>query len=219
MDLTVGTGPQYLVSKERLKDIVLGATAFPEDPAPKEIEQEIPLQSANEVEVTSNPMLQDISQKDTGRVPKYRQAKCEIREVNDPEMGQCLEIELIREGEVWDMEHEYVALKLKTPVKTTAKNAGIWIKGNGSWGNVDITKAQGWGPWATNTNLHMQWSGNQTLNFDGWNFIRYPYYDWSHKENNAVTGLVIALPRKALAGTEMQPVENLKVRIKKIILF
>ncbi len=135
-------------------------------------------------------------------------------------MGKCLEIELTPEGDIWDLVFEYITLKLKQPVKTDAKNAGIWIKGNGSWGRVDLLKSQPWGPWATNGNLQMNWRALQSLNFDGWNFIRYPYYDWVHgSKNNSVTGLELTMPRKALVGTDMQPVENLKVRIKKIVLF
>lgn len=103
---------------------------------------------------------------------------------------------------------------------TDAKNAKLWIKKNGSWGHMDILKSQSWGPWANNGNLHMAWPGLQTLNFDGWNFLRYPYYDWIREsKNNAVTGLEIAMPRKTIVGTDMQPVENLKVRIKKMVLF
>lgn len=217
--LNAATAVQYLVSKEPLQAVQPGATAFPDDPAPKEIIQEIPLNSLAAVEIIPRPDVEETSRKNAKAIPKLRQGKFKIREVEDPEMGACLELELIPEGDRWDFEHEYMALKLKEPVKTDAKNAGVWIKGNGSWGAVNLSKSQSWGPWATNGNLNMGWSANQTLNFDGWNFISYPYYDWVRPINNSVTGLVITLPRKALVGTEMQPVQNPTVRIKKIVLY
>lgn len=220
MSLVAGTSVQYIVSKEKLKSVELGATRFPQDAPPKEVLREILLDSLAQVEIMDYPAIEESSRRQPDNIPQKRQGKFEIREVEDPEMGRCLEVELIPEGELrWSLEHEYVVLKLKTPVKTDAKNAGLWIKGNGSWGAVDILKSQSWGPWATNGNLNMVWSGGQTLNFDGWNFIRYPYYDWIRKNDNIVQGVIIFLPRKALVGTEMQPVENLKVRIKKVVLF
>ncbi len=214
------TGVRYFVSKEQLKSVELGSTRFPDDLPPKESLQEIPLDSLAKVEIIDFPTIGEQSRLRPENIPQKRQGKFEIREVEDPEMGACLEIELIPEKELrWDMEHEYVALKLKSPVTTKAKNAGIWIKGNGSWGDVDLWKTQSWGPWATNGNLHIRWPGEQTMNFEGWNFVRYPYYDWIREINNSVQGLILTFPRKALVGTDMQPVENLKVRIKKIVLF
>jgi len=114
-----------------------------------------------------------------------------------------------------------VTLHLREPVTTKAQNAGIWIKGNGSWGAVDILK-NGWGPWADNGNLNMSWSGDATMNFDGWNFISYPYYDWIRDKPDRATkvnGLRITFPRTTLAGTERVPIENQKIRIKRIELF
>lgn len=219
VNFQAGTGVYYLVSKDRLQSVHAGASAFPDDPVPEKVLKEIPLDSLDQIEMFARPSLEQASSRPE-MLPKYRQGKFEVREVEDPEMGKCLEIELLPQGEIWDMEHEYISLKLKQPVKTDAKNSGLWIKGNGSWGRVDILKTQGWGPWATNGNLQMNWRGLQTLNFDGWNFIRYPYYDWIRgSDNNSVTGVEIAIPRKVLVGTEMQPVENLKVRIKKMVLF
>lgn len=219
VDFTAGTGVSYLTSKDQLQSIHAGATAFPEDPVPREVKTEIPLDSLDAIEVFSRNGLEE-SSKQPVFIPKYRRGKFEVREVEDEEMGKCLEIELLPEGEIWDMTHEYISLKLRKPVPTDADNAGLWIKGNGSWGRVDILKSQATGPWATNANLHMNWSGLQTLNFDGWNFLRYPYYDWIRgSKENSVTGLEIAIPRKTIVGTDMQPVKSLKVRIKKIVLF
>ncbi len=219
LELKAGTAVQYLVSSDRLTSITAGVSAFPDDPMPEKVLAEIPLDSLEVVEAFYDPKPEAISRGYPPSLPHRRQGKFEVREVEDPEMGQCLEVELIPEGERWEMEHEYITLRLKTPVETDAKNAGIWIKGNGSWGEINIEKTQPWGPWATNGNLNMNWSGNQMLNFDGWNFLHYPYYDWIREINNSITGIQLTLPRKTIVGTEMQPVESLKVRIKKIVLF
>ena len=181
--------------------------------------QIIPLESLDAIRIVSNPKLEANSKSRLENFPHNQEGKFEIREVEDPDMGKCLEIELMPEGKVWEMTQEYVTLKLVNPIPTTAKSAGVWIKGNGSWGSVHIDKKQGWGPWATNSNRFFNWPSVGMMNFDGWNFIRYPYYDWVRKNDNAIQGLTITVPRSAVVGTEMTPVENLKVRIKSIVLF
>lgn len=61
------------------------------------------------------------------------------------------------------------------------------------------------------------------MNFDGWNFIKYPYYDWVRTNGiyatTIVSGLRITFPRTTLVGTERAPITKQKVRIKNIILF
>ena len=218
-DLTAETSVHYLVSNERIQAVKAGASRFPEDVPPAKVQQEIVFKSLSDVEIAPNAWLETISRQRPENLPHRRQGKAEIREVVDEEMGPCLEVELVPEGEQWAMEQSYVHLKLAHPVPTKAGNAGLWIKGNGSWGAVDISNTQGWGPWATNGNLHMRWSAEQKMNFEGWNFINYPYYDWIRKSDNSVTGLTLTLPRQVLVGTEMEPVKTLKVRIKKMVLY
>ena len=213
------TAVHYLISNERIQAVKVGASRFPEEVPPAEVKQEIAFESRSDLEIAPLPWLEAGSRQRPDALPHLREGKAEIREVAEEEMGACLEVELIPEGEQWAMEQNYVYLKLPHPIPTKAGNAGIWIKGNGSWGAVDIAKTRSWGPWATNGNLHMRWPAEQTMNFEGWNFINYPYYDWIRKTDNSVTGLILTLPRQVLVGTEMQPVENLKVRIKKMVLY
>ncbi len=210
---------QYLTSPDQIQSASAGTSAFPEDPRPPEkVETTIPLENLSEVAIVSNP----------GKTKKYflREGEFELREVEDPEMGRCLELELKPHAPLkWDMEEEYVFLKLKNPVLTHAKNAGVWVKGNGSWGKIDIEKSRPWGPWADNGNLHFNWPSIGKLNFDGWNFITFPYYDWAREggsdleTKNTVEGLFITMPRKTIHGVETMPVENLKIRLKSILLF
>ncbi len=220
LELTAGTAVHYLRSKDPVKNVVAGVAAFPEDPRPpKEVETTIPLESLSEISIISNK----------GREKKYflREGEFELREVDDLEMGKCLELELKPKTPLkWDMEEEYAYLKLTHPVATTAKNAGIWVKGNGSWGQVDIWKSRSWGPWADNGNLHYNWPAQGKLNFDGWNFITFPYYDWVNEiqegtpaMKNTVEGLFLTIPRKTIVGVKTVPVENLKIRFKGMTLF
>ena len=216
---TAGTAVQYLSSKEQISGVTAGASTFPEDPRPPtEVETTIPLESMAEVMIVP----------DKSKEGKYfrREGDFELREVEDPEMGKCLELELKTTTPLkWDMEKEYVYLKLKQPVATKAKNVGLWVKGNGSWARIDILKSRPWGPWADNKNLHFNWPAIGSLNFDGWNFITYPYYDWVREKNessvnaNAVQGIYFNTTRKAILGVETVPIENLKIRFKSILLF
>jgi len=210
---------QYLRSANQLQSATAGASSFPGDPGPPEnVETVIPLESLTDISIVSNP----------GKTNEYflREGEFELREVEDPEMGKCLEIELMPTVPLkWDMEKEYVYLHLTTPVPTTAKNAGIWVKGNGGWGDIDIIKTRPWGPWADNSNLHFNWPSIGKLNFDGWNFITFPYYDWVREDGpsaataNTVKGIYLTVPRKVIHGVETVPVGNLKIRIKSILLF
>jgi hypothetical protein len=71
----------------------------------------------------------------------------------------------------------------------------------------------------TNADLQIRCPGDATMNFDGWNFISYPATAGAKESSNNVLGLTISMPRQTLYGTEMAPVENLKIRIKNILLF
>lgn len=221
VQIKAGTGVQYLVSKEKALSITAGAASYPEDKMPAAPETVIPLESLSDISIVS-----DKSKENRRSLVHLYEGDFTLTEVDDPEMGKCLELELKSNRQmVWDNEHDYVYLKLPHPLRTTAKNAGILIKGNGSWGRVDIWKTRAWGPWADNGNLQISWPGKATLNFDGWNFITYPYYDWAKEKQeglgtrNEVLGIYLSMPKKAMDGTELVPVPNLKIRIKSIVLF
>jgi hypothetical protein len=216
--LRVGTAVQYLASSTQLVANTLGASAFPLDAAnvPKQPQQTIALESLNDIGLVSDPYRANRTANAVWQ--KQIEGQAEIREVSDPEMGQCLEIELKPQGELRLGDEEYLTLQLKQPVATTAQNVGVWIKGNGSWGEVDVMGKTM--PWTTNHNLDAKWRGDLTVNFDGWNFLSFPDATASGEAKpNAVTGLRITLPRTTLVGTEMVAVPSLKFRIKSIVLF
>lgn len=220
VSLQASPAAQYVVSKSRVLSVRAGAAAFPDDAVPAKPEQVVPLESLSEVSIVSDKAAETFSRARPDILPQLREGGFELREVEDSTMGKCLEIELKPTLALrWPLEHEYVTLKLKTPVSSNAKRAGVWIKGNGSWGAVDICKTASGGPWMTNADLQVRWPGDATMNFDGWNFISYPANAGAKDSPNNVLGLTISMPRQTLYGTEMAPVENLKIRIKSIVLF
>jgi hypothetical protein len=223
-DVALDASPsaQYLVSKTRIISASAGKSTFAADKAnvPEKTLQTIPLESLNTINIVSDKGRERATS--LRGLNKMLEGNFEIREVEDAEMGKCVEVELKPGRELRLGETEYATLKLAKPITTTAKNAGVWIKGNGSWGDVDILKNHR-GPWADNSNLHMKWPGDASLNFDGWNFIKYPYYDWTHTTGiyatTIISGLRITFPRDTLVGNERVPVENQKIRVKSIELF
>lgn len=213
---------QYVVSKTPVQSAAVGASSFPDDLAkvPEKPLQTVEFDSLDVISNVPDPAMENAyAKRDLG---KLVQGDFEIREVDDPEMGKCLEVELKPGKDIRLDQTEFANLILQHPLTTKAKNAGIWIKGNGGWGEVDIIKNH-WGPWADNQNLHMNWPGEATLNFEGWNFIIYPYYDWARTtgtySSTIVKGLRIKFPQTTLVGTERVPVKNQKVRIKKMVFF
>ena len=216
------TAPQYLVAKNRVQSVTAGKAEFPQDtgkaPAEAPNVTVIPLEEMDAVSIIQDTRLATASRANPTMLPHKREGEFKIREVVDEQMGKCLEVELIPNGDLWPMEHEYVVLKLNLPIEANARNAGIWIKGNGSWGEVEINTKEA-PPWASNRNGHFRNMGNGTLNFDGWNFIHFPYYNWLANQDVRVDRITITMPRKAIVGADMEPVPSLKIRIKSIVLF
>lgn len=145
--------------------------------------------------------------------------KVSIKNVIDEEMGECVEIELDTSEALSWHEVEFFDLQFKEPISTRGKSARVIVKGNGSWGSIDLLKS-GWGPWADNKNLNLNWSGDATMNFDGWGAVDFPYYDWVRGANpnrtKKVTGIRIAMPRTTLVGTERKNITNQKIRVKQL---
>jgi hypothetical protein len=217
--LNASTSVQYLASKTKLVAATVGKSAFPEDQAhiPAQPLQTIPLEKADALVTVADAKLE--GKVDIGYISLRRmtQGEVELRTVEDSEMGQCLEIELKpKSGMTW-RDVQYLTLNLPAPLVTKAKNAGLWIKGNGSWAMVDVLTEKE-APWRGNHRMDTSWLGDATLNFDGWNFIPYPAR-LPNSDDATVTGLRLVLPHTTLAGIERVPVENQKIRIKSIVLF
>jgi hypothetical protein len=212
--LKANTAPQYLVSKTQLASVAAGASTFPQDKAkvPAKPQQVIAMESA-----ASLAIVPDAGTARQGEGwARHLSGPADLREVDDAEMGKCLEVELKPVGELRLGDVEYVTLRFSQPIPVTTQNAGIWIKGNGSWGEVDLTGARL--PWKGNGNLDTRWRGDLTTNFDGWNFLAFPGGKRPDKPMS-LTGLRLTLPRETLVGPEMTAVPTLKIRLKRVVLF
>ena len=110
----------------------------------------------------------------------------ELRAVEDPEMGRCLELELPDDGQSVCAPHvRYNALMLKKPIpiRGAFKSLGCTVKGNSGWGEVYyiLEDAQGRRSVSCDTGAQgkLDTEGKSVLDFTGWNFLRFPLKDGS----------------------------------------
>jgi hypothetical protein len=221
VSVTAGTGVRYLTSATQLKSVTLGASAFPQVEVPKNPVTTIALESATQLTPVDNPYFEGASRRDPfWWMPQYKQGKFNVTEVVDPEMGKCLEIELVPEGNIRDIDVEYRYFKFPQPIPIEAGNAGIWVKGNGGSGQVELWTGGG-SPWPTRTMIHYGWPGIGTTNFDGWNMMQQPHFDWkwTPEAKTQIMGLYVDIPRKNLVGTELEPAKSLKIRVKSALVY
>jgi hypothetical protein len=218
LNLTVTTAPQYLTSPSRLNEVAGGAAAFPEDAPPKD------LFIVNKMDKAADWTIDNAASYDRGgdALPRRKQGAFELREVNDAEMGPCLELELKPDTKLDDLTEEYVFLKLNQPLTGPGPydNAGIWVKGNGGWGEVQFVAQSEKRSFLAGNIYYQSWSGQNALSFEGWNFLRYPLdHDQRWNGQGTITGLLITMPRKTLHLTELKTVPELKIRLKGVSMF
>ncbi|MCM8768318.1 MAG: hypothetical protein NC911_01330 [Candidatus Omnitrophica bacterium] len=152
-----------------------------------------------------------------------------LRQVNDPEKGPCLELELQKTEELPALVAEYTAIKLKKPIEVPGKphTIGVWVKGNSSWSKIIFEIEDGEGRlWRSSGGYH-DWAGDLTVNFDGWRFLRFfidserspiknvsPGRQWESNGGGAwppsypikISGLYVLMKRKAIDPVEMREV-------------
>lgn len=220
IELNVTSAPQYVVTSNRMESIVPGKASFPEDPAPKQpFIVDAMNKAANWTVTTAEPAWMDQSR----NIPHTTPGNFTLREVNDDEVGPCLELELKPKTLTWAGQQEFVMLKLNTPVTGPGpyKNAGFWVKGNGGWGEIKIQVQADKTAFPTPAFYSFEaWSGKSSVSFDGWNFMSYPVgTDARWTPQGTVTGLIITMPQNMLHLTEMQKVPSLKLRFKGLSVY
>ncbi|MCX7704664.1 MAG: hypothetical protein N2115_00185 [bacterium] len=176
-----GTSVKYIVSESPVKEIVAGKRQFEENKGFVKPTVVNSMESISEWEL--------IKEKDNrleapkkGHTPLRTLGNYTIKEVVDAEMGRCLELELIPEGNVPEIMNEYALLKLKKPVNVVGKptTIGVWVKGNSSWARVmwEIEDAEGKTLLSCGTDGWgcdiLDWPGTISINFDGWCFLQFP---------------------------------------------
>lgn len=218
--LEVSTAPQYVVTSSRMASVVTGKAAFPEDRAPEKPFIVDPMnKSANWTVTTDEPKWMEQNK----NIPHTTAGNFTLTEVNDEEMGACLELELKPKTLRWELEQEFVTLKLKTPVVGAGpyKNAGFWVKGNGGWGEVKLMVQADKTAFPTpGFYSYEAWTGASSISFDGWNFMNFAVgQDERWTPQGTVTGLIITMPQHKLHLTEMQKVPSLKLRLKGLAVY
>ena len=180
-----GTKPVYVTAAAKAETIAAGKRTFPDDavPAGATVTVANSMSNAGDWEVAGDVDPRIDNPGKHGDYPPFRQpGEYRLRPVVDAERGQCLELELIQEGKIPTIMHEYAFLKLKTPapVPGTPKTIGVWVRGNSGWGQLmwEYQDAEGekWlscGTGGYGCNVY-DWPGQASINFDGWNFVQFP---------------------------------------------
>lgn len=212
LDLGVSTGAQYVAAKARLSQVTAGKSSFPEDGDPAGAVVVDRMEDPGAWEFQDLKWLENAK---GGNLPHRKQGKVEMRGVEDPEKGKCIELELKPEGALaWELMHEFASIRLKEPKGSpgTCRSVGVWVKGNSGWGDVlfEVLDASGKGRL-----LHNDWPGTTSINFDGWRLVRAKLPEGKNWAGPVkLKGLVVTFPRQALYVTEMAPVPDLRVRLK-----
>ncbi|MDD5704841.1 MAG: hypothetical protein PHR35_02880 [Kiritimatiellae bacterium] len=233
--LQVGTGVTYLRSAVGIEEAIPGASAFPEDPVPKNAVVVAPL---------NDSAAWTIADQSDKRLAPLGRATLET--VTDPEKGACLQVTMIPSNCLPETVSERIYLQLKEPVPIPGEPTalGVWVKGNSSWGRVmwefEDAKGETWlssgrGGWGCDM---LDWPGRISINFDGWNFLKLNLptpipadvkpTGWMHSQwFNTGGDLRVDFPIK-LKGfavemndltpylDEMVPVKDLSIRLKDV---
>ncbi|NLX97116.1 MAG: hypothetical protein GXY83_13160 [Rhodopirellula sp.] len=186
--LTAGTAATYILANAPLvKSIACGKRTYPEDPPPKSLKVVSPMD--NVAEWTLAGGKEPLLERTKGVFMPYRTlGKYAVRQVNDDEKGECIELELVDPDlSLPKIFNEYAVLQLKKPVALDGRpnSLGIWVKGNSGWGQVYwiIEGADGQRRISCGTRVHradvFDYEGRVSISFDGWNFLSMPITDQS----------------------------------------
>jgi hypothetical protein len=187
LDCRVAEAPVFLVSKVRLGAVEsLAKRAFPRDTLPPGAKvftvDTMERPDGWRLDLTVDPRI-DVPVKEPVRSTAFRRpGKFEVRPVRDESRGECLELELLPQGDCPALVQEYAFLRLKEPVAVagTPTTIALQVKGNSSWGKVfwEIEDADGerWisaGSGGYGCAVY-DWPEQAGLNFDGWNQLQFP---------------------------------------------
>jgi hypothetical protein len=213
--VTAATGAKYVTSKAQVVSVTAGKASFPDDPVPPQNAT-----IADAMDSVSNWRFEPGSERKGMNLPHRRAGNFDTRVVKDEQMGYCIELELKPEGTLpWPALQEQIWLRAndQQPYSGSYKHVGVWVKGNSSWGevNIEVTGYAG-----KKQVLYPNLQGSGYINFDGWNFLRFNLPEGPEWQTDvAISAIFIANARQVLYGTEFAPVENLKLRLKNATLF
>lgn len=216
----VGTSPCYLVSDQPVKSARVRGRRYA--PPPEGFAAVEPLAATNRwVLDTGHASMTNRNPE----LPIRQLGTFNLRAVKDPERGACLEVALVKQGELNPLISEFTFLRAAEPLEAPGQptDVGLWVKGDSGWGKIvfEIEDARQT-TWRTEGTWH-DWPGDLSVNFDGWRFLRYPI-DGSSTELNIspsarwsggrgspvfpirLRGFYVVVNRQALDPTEMREV-------------
>jgi len=183
LSLTAGTAAKYLLAKAPLvKAITCGRRTYPEDRPPETVKVVNRMDNAAQWSLAreKEPLLE----KTKGVSMPYRTiGSYAVRQVNDSEKGDCLELELIEPNlSLPRVFYEYAVLGLREPITLAGRpnSFGIWVHGNSGWGQIYwvLEDASGKRRISCGTRIHradvFDYDGRVSVSFDGWNFLSMP---------------------------------------------
>ena len=191
LNLTASEYPQYFIVPVKADTVKHLRTISPEPPKgwkPEAVTDKL-------ADIHFFPAASSSEQKDVG----LRPGTFEVREVNDPEKGACLEFELIRKGSVPDIAPEYARFDFKKPIvlSGTPDEIGLWIKGDGGWGQIVFEIQDARGVRFRNEGTYIDYAAKSYINFKGWYFMTYP-----------ITGKGLRPRRSPSIGGEWSPEDS-----------
>lgn len=180
-----GTSPVYLLSDKGVKSVSILDRAFPKDEARAAKSKVVaPLSSLDGITAAPDKSYESTH---TKFLPITKPSDFIVKAVKDEEKGDCIEatLDLSKNKDTGKYISEYTHLMFKEPVPVEGNPAavGVWVKGNSSWGRIlfEIEDAEG-EVWKTLSTSGwgcdiLDWPGNLSVNFDGWNFVAHPLRD------------------------------------------
>jgi|APSaa5957512622_1039677.scaffolds.fasta_scaffold02992_4 hypothetical protein len=227
LDVQCSTAPVYVVSPVALSAIGIRSRAYPEPPASFRVSSR--MDDLNEW--NQFPSDLGVQSQSFRKLPITQRGEVDFSQVEDEEMGDCLQVRLGRTGDLPAIVSEYTTLRLKRaiPVPGRPHTIGLRVKGDSGWGKIifEIRDAAG-ALWRTEGAYH-DWPGELSVSHDGWCFMSFPIdgsseainrsagrrWNGSHVDRNAtiefpirLVGLYVRLNRKALDLTEMREVDG-----------
>jgi len=187
LSMTAQTAVQYLVTEGKIDTISSGRRTYPEDIPPDNLQVVAAMDKADDWQLVTgqDPLLEKNNTIGPylSYLPYRTAGKFSLRQVQDAEKGDCLEVELHPRTDLPDIMSEYAVIRLKKPIMVpgTPTTLGLWVKGNSGWGEVywEIEDAKG----VRRLSCAMLCESNQildydgllcTINFEGWNFLCMP---------------------------------------------
>ena len=130
--LVVGTGALYIQTPVQLRQVVPGASRFPDELAPAQFKILNALDSPDIWKINKEGTDTTLQNWIGTGAPWNIPGKIKMAAAMDPEQGACLEMKLVEGNEAPSIATEYASFKLKDPIPVAGEpsRCGLWIKGN-----------------------------------------------------------------------------------------